>query len=49
MGLWENETVTPEWDQARLILRIGEADYERILTTLTENIDKSREFIDIIK
>ncbi|MBN1757962.1 MAG: HDOD domain-containing protein [Chitinispirillaceae bacterium] len=49
MGLWENETVTPEWDEARSILRMGESDYEHLLKSLTESIDKSREFIDIIK
>ncbi|MBN1577666.1 MAG: HDOD domain-containing protein [Chitinispirillaceae bacterium] len=48
-GLWENEPMPPEWDQARSILRMGEADFERILLALKESIDKSEEFFDIIK
>ncbi|MBN1307057.1 MAG: HDOD domain-containing protein, partial [Chitinispirillaceae bacterium] len=48
-GLWEDEPIPSEWDQARSILRMGEADIEGLLLTLKESIDKSKEYIDIIK
>lgn len=49
IGIWKDEAVTPEWGEARSILQIGEAEYERIVQTLNDSIDKSEEFIDIIK
>jgi hypothetical protein len=49
VGLWDNETITPEWDQARSVLRIGDEEYERIMAVLTDSVSKSDEFISIIK
>jgi HD-like signal output (HDOD) protein len=49
VGLWDNETTTPEWKQARALLRIGDAEYQRIMNIVKDDIDKSNEFIDIIK
>ncbi len=48
-GLWDNEPTTPEWEQARSVLQIGDADYEQVMKTLSQNMDKSEEFINIIK
>ena len=49
MGLWENDPTPPEWEEARSVLRIGPPDYERIVKSLQESLEKSNEFIDIIK
>ncbi len=48
-SLWEDETVTPEWKDAKLVLRLGDAEYEIICKNLADSINKSEEFIDIIK
>jgi HD-like signal output (HDOD) protein len=49
LGLWDGEVTPPEWDQAARVLRLESADRERILTLLADSIEKSGEFIDIIK
>lgn len=49
LGLWDNEVTPPLWDQAESVLRLGEAERERILTLLNDSVEKSSEFIDIIK
>ncbi len=49
LGLWEDEVVVDEWSNARSILGIDDKEYERIMQFLEENVDKSKEFIDIIK
>lgn len=49
LGLWENEAVTGEWDEARSVLRISDTDYEAIVESLSDSVEKSDEFINIIK
>jgi HD-like signal output (HDOD) protein len=49
LGLWDDEVTPPQWDQAESVLRLGEAEREHILALLHDSIDKSGEFIDIIK
>jgi len=49
VGIWENEAVTDEWKDARRILRMGDAEYDRIMQALVDNVDKAGEFIDIIR
>ena len=49
LGLWDEEVTSPEWEQAGPVLRFGDSDRERIVTQLTDCIDNSDEFIDIIK
>jgi putative nucleotidyltransferase with HDIG domain len=49
LGLWENEAVTGEWNEARSVLRITDADYEAIVQSLGDSVEKSDEFISIIK
>lgn len=49
VGLWDGEAITDEWKDARRILKMGDVEYERIQQTLEDTIDKSKEFIDIIK
>lgn len=49
LGLWEDEAVPAEWNEAGTVLRLGDAEREHILALLTESIEKSGEFIDIIK
>jgi len=49
VGLWDNEAITEEWKDARKSLGMGEAEYARIKMTLDDTIEKSKEFIDIIK
>ena len=49
LGLWDEEVIPSEWDQAEVLLRLGESEREHILTLLTDSVDKSGEFIDIIK
>jgi hypothetical protein len=49
MGLWEDEACTEEWKGARSVLRMSNSDYDQIVSSLRENIDKSNEFFDIIK
>ena len=49
LGLWDGEVTPPEWDQAEPLLRLEETDRERILALLSDSIEKSGEFIDIIK
>jgi len=49
LGLWENEAVTGEWDQARSVLRISDSDYSSIVQTIGDDVEKSDEFISIIK
>jgi putative nucleotidyltransferase with HDIG domain len=48
-GLWKDEVTSPEWEEARSLLQLGESEYERIVQSLTDSVDKSDEFIDIIK
>jgi len=49
LGLWDGEITPPEWDQGSSVLRFGENDREHILALLSDSIEKSGEFIDIIK
>ena len=49
VGLWDNEPIVPEWDQARSVLRIGDDEYEHIMASLNDTINKSDEFIQIIQ
>lgn len=49
MGVWEDEVCTEEWKGARSVLRMSDLDYDQIVSSLRENIDKSNEFFDIIK
>jgi Predicted signal transduction protein len=47
-GLWDKEALPREWDQARDILSIDDARYERIVGSLKDEIDKSKDFFAII-
>jgi HD-like signal output (HDOD) protein len=49
IGLWENESDPPEWEQTRSVLRINDGDFERILSSLKDAVEKSGEFFDIIR
>ncbi len=47
-GLWDGEAVSEEWDKARALLKIDDAAYERILGTVTRDLETSDEFFTII-
>jgi len=47
--LWENETHDQEWSNCRSFLGISDNDYEQIYKTLSDSIEKSTEFLNIIK
>ena len=47
-GLWDNETTPQEWEQAREVLSIDDSRYERIVSSLKDEIDKSQDFFAII-
>ena len=48
-GLWDDEPVYAEWDKARAVLNLGDSDYQKISETLTQNLEKTVEFFNIIK
>ncbi|NLG18683.1 MAG: HDOD domain-containing protein [Fibrobacter sp.] len=48
-GLWEEEVSPGEWEQARTVLKLSEADYRKVNETLAQNMEKSSEFFSIIK
>jgi HD-like signal output (HDOD) protein len=47
-GLWDKEPPPREWDKARSVLSIDDARYERIMGSLNDEIDKSKDFFAII-
>lgn len=47
-GLWDKECLPDEWDKARSILSIDTAGYERIVESLKDEINKSKDFFAII-
>jgi HD-like signal output (HDOD) protein len=47
-GLWDEEALPHEWDQARSILSIDDARYERIVSSLKDEIDRTKDFFSII-
>jgi HD-like signal output (HDOD) protein len=47
-GLWDEESLPHEWDQVRDILSINDARYECIVSSLRDEIDKSKDFFAII-
>ena len=49
MGLYDNETQYGEWEKARTVLNISETDYRRVSDILADNLEKSTEFLSIIR
>lgn len=47
-GLWDDEPCVGEWEQTRSVLKIADSDYEKIVNTLSDSLEKSDEFLDII-
>lgn len=47
--LWDNEKIEPEWENAYSTLGFDEDDYNTCLDELKNNIDKSTEFLTMVK
>jgi HD-like signal output (HDOD) protein len=48
-GHWEGETGSKESASCRAELKIGDADYEKIVFNIESSVDKSQEFLAILK
>ena len=48
-SLWDDEPLSPQWDDYRNVLKVSDADYGKIRQTLEDNMEKSVEFFNIIK
>jgi HD-like signal output (HDOD) protein len=48
LGLWENEPFQDEWSQARTVLGIDDADYQKLASIIADKVGKSVEFLSII-
>jgi HD-like signal output (HDOD) protein len=48
-NLYDGEVPTKEWENVREVLRVTDSDYDKIKQTLSDSIDKSIEFLNIIK
>src|SRR5690554_6439533 len=46
--LWDDEYCEDEWENTRALLKITDDDYKKIMNTVTENLERSDEFINII-
>jgi putative nucleotidyltransferase with HDIG domain len=46
---WDGEVCVPEAASSRAYLKIGEADYEKIMFNIESSLDKSQEFLAILK
>lgn len=46
--LWDEEQCSSEWEHTRDVLKISDEDYDKLLNTISENLGKSEEFINII-
>jgi HD-like signal output (HDOD) protein len=47
-GLWDEEALPAEWNNARSTLSIDDQDYQRITASLKTEIDKYKDFFSII-
>jgi len=47
-GLWDEEALPAEWNNARGMLSIDDQEYQRITATLKSEIEKYKEFFSII-
>lgn len=47
-GLFDNEQFNDEWVKTRTVLQLQESDYQKISNDLSDNIEKSIEFLNII-
>ncbi|MCL2219075.1 MAG: HDOD domain-containing protein [Chitinispirillia bacterium] len=47
--MWEGEVHMQECVKCRAELKIGDADYEKIMTNIESSLDKSQEFLAILK
>jgi HD-like signal output (HDOD) protein len=48
-SLWDNEPLSPQWNDYRSVLKVSDTDYEKIKQTLEDSMEKSLEFFNIIK
>jgi len=48
-NLWDDEVHVQESAQCREELKIGDADFEKIMTNIENSIDKSQEFMAVLK
>jgi HD-like signal output (HDOD) protein len=48
-SLWDDEPLSPQWDDYRKVLSVSDADYGKIRQTLEDSMEKSLEFFNIIK
>lgn len=48
-SLWDNEPLSPQWNDYRTVLKVSDSDYEKIRQTLEDSMEKSLEFFSIIK
>jgi HD-like signal output (HDOD) protein len=47
-GLWDEEALPAEWNNARSMLSIDDQEYQRITATLKNEVEKYKEFFSII-
>ncbi|MDR0330137.1 MAG: HDOD domain-containing protein [Chitinispirillales bacterium] len=46
---WEGEACAPECETCRAELKVGDADYEKIMFNIQSSLDKSQDFLAILK
>ena len=48
-NLWDGEVHTEEWSGCRELLRMSDPDYDRIVSNLSDSLERADEFMNIIK